>query len=150
MAWISGVTTAAFVVACLGAGSSPAEGTAVMTTEESGTPRAEEPAAVPGELLVKFAEMLSDEEIARITDRLGVEVVDRLSGGRLLLVRVPYPSVSEDIRSAFEANPGVVYAEPNYTYGIEPPELMEGDGDTPPADDGGGPGISIPDSPDAE
>jgi hypothetical protein len=99
---------------------------------------------VPNELLVKFTENISESRIQEINERLGVEVVLRMSGGRLLLVRFPYPDSFDEIRRAYEATPGVEYVEPNYIYKIDPQIGTDGPvGGT--EDKPSDPSISVPD-----
>jgi len=69
---------------------------------------------VPGEFLVRFADEVTDARIAEINARFGVEVVDRLLDGAILLVRVPDPALLSDIMVLYEATPGVLYVEPNF------------------------------------
>jgi hypothetical protein len=99
---------------------------------------------VPNELLVKFTENISESRIQEINARLGVEVILRMSGGRLLLVRFPYPDAFDEIRRAYEATPGVEYVEPNYIYKIDPQVGNDGPaGGT--RDKPSDPSISMPD-----
>jgi hypothetical protein len=67
-------------------------------------------------LLVRFEDKLSEKEIDTIVQRLGVRIINRMSNGMLLLVEVPYQGTLMQIKAAFEATPGVSYAEPEQTY----------------------------------
>ncbi len=75
---------------------------------------------ITNQLLVQFDDNLSDAAIDEIVKRLGSTVIDRLVGGKLLVVEVPYPETLVQIESAFEATPGVKYAEPNQVYKTQP------------------------------
>jgi len=73
-----------------------------------------EPETVAGELLVRFADDVPESRIEEINARFGVEVINRLLGGRLLQVRVSDPAALSDIMALYAATPGVLYAEPNF------------------------------------
>ena len=100
-----------------------AQGTAVAQTE---------PEAIPGELLVKFADDVPENRIDEINARFGVQVINRLLGGKLLQVRVSDPAAASDIMALYAATPGVLYAEPNF--------VQRGQGDGPGA---GGPSVQF-------
>lgn len=96
---------------------------------------------VPGEILVKFKEGLSEEEIDRIHRRLGAKVVDTMLGGRLMLVTIPYENATSQLVDAYAATEGVEYAEPNQKVSLFPPP--EDDPVTPPSE-GQGSGSGLP------
>lgn len=80
---------------------------------------------VSNELLVKFAPNMTAERAEHIHQELGVEVLDRsLLGGRLHVVRVPEGRALEEVRSAYEAEPGVEYAERNPVYRVQDGETQ--------------------------
>jgi len=68
---------------------------------------------VARQLLVRFEDALTDQEIDVINRQLGTTVVMRMFGGKLLLVEVSPGEVLKDVLRAYEATPGVRYAEPN-------------------------------------
>lgn len=92
-----------------------------------------------GRLLVKFDPTLSANEIDSINRQLGVTVVNRMMGGTLLQVEVPYVGTLDQIIDAYAATEGVVYAEPVQPVSIPPTPPK--DAGSAPADDapGGGP-----------
>jgi hypothetical protein len=105
----------ALVVACVSLGVILAIGNQALS--ESGTmPNAK---TTPDELLVKFSEQVSASKIEDLNKSLGVEVVNRASGGRLLLVR-PSANSFEETKAAYQATPGVEYVEPNYVVHTQP------------------------------
>lgn len=81
----------------------------------------ESASAKAGQILVKFNDGLSAEEIDKINRRLGTTVVNRMMGGKLLLVETPYPSVASQLIEAYASTTGVEYAEPNEEVSIIPP-----------------------------
>lgn len=98
-------------------------------------------------LLVRFEEGLSEDEIASINRRLGATVVNRMRGGKLLLVEIPYADTRSQIIEAYSATEGVVYAEPDQPVSIPTPpgeadDPPRGGGDDP--DDGSSPVIELP------
>ncbi len=78
--------------------------------------------AAARQLLVRFDDDLSEERIDEINRRLGTVVINRMSGGRLLLVEVPYVGTLSEIQAAYSATPGVRYAEPNPVVRTQPGE----------------------------
>jgi len=93
------------------------EGNAVMQAE---------PETVAGELLVRFADDVTESRIEEINARFGVQVINRLLGGKLLQVRVSDLAATADIMALYAATPGVLYAEPNFVQRI--PEGAPGTG----------------------
>jgi hypothetical protein len=75
---------------------------------------------VKNQLLVRFDDSLSVIQIDEIIKRLGTTVINRMSNGKLVLVEVPYDNMLVQIQAAYEATPGVKYAEPNRVYQIQP------------------------------
>jgi subtilisin family serine protease len=72
------------------------------------------PAFVPGELIVRLKPGVSDSERAATNRAQGASQIRRLQIPRASLVRVP---VGRDVRAAaaaFERDPDVAYAEPNF------------------------------------
>jgi len=68
---------------------------------------------VARQLLVRFEDALTDHEIDVINRQVGTTVVTRMFGGKLLLVEISSAEVLKDVLRAYEATPGVRYAEPN-------------------------------------
>lgn len=75
---------------------------------------------VKNQLLVRFDDSLSVIQIDEIIKRLGTTVINRMSNGKLILVEVPYDNMLVQIQAAYEATPGVKYAEPNQVYQTQP------------------------------
>lgn len=75
---------------------------------------------VKNQLLVRFDDSLSVIQIDEIIKRLGTTVINRMSDGKLVLVEVPYDNLLAQIQAAYEATPGVKYAEPNQVYQTQP------------------------------
>ena len=72
------------------------------------------------ELLVKFASNMTAARVEALHEELGVEVLDRsMLGGLLHLVRVPEGRGLEEVRTAYEAESGVEYAERNLVYRVQ-------------------------------
>lgn len=78
------------------------------------------PAAVADELLVRFEDDVPEAEIDRINAALGVAVLDRMLGGRLLLVRVPDATALADVAARYEATAGVRFVERNTIQEAQP------------------------------
>ena len=91
--------------------------TAVFSGTGSAAGQADtQPAAVPGELLVRFEPGARPARRAALRELAGVTLERRLLLPRLQLVRTrPGLTVAAAI-NALEAQPGVDYAEPNYLY----------------------------------
>ena len=98
--------------------------------------------AIPGEILVKFEEGVSQEEIDTINRRLGATVVNTMLGGRLVLVTTPYESATSQLIDAYAATEGVEYAEPNREVSLYPPP--EDDAGPPPPSEGRSHGGGLP------
>ena len=60
-------------------------------------------------------------DIDTINSRLGARIVQRMLGGRLMLLQIPYPDTRAQIIKAYSNTKGVVYAEPNQTVSIPTP-----------------------------
>jgi hypothetical protein len=113
------VISGMFLSVVLGFGS-PAQSGSETTPKEG--------ADVSNEALVKFSKEISASEIESINHRLGVEVVNRMLGGRLLQVRFPGTKSFEEIKAEYQATRGVEYVEPNRVYTIQP-DAQSGDGE---------------------
>ena len=72
------------------------------------------------QLLVQFDDSLTAIQIDEIIKRLGTAVINRMSDGKLVLVEVPYDNMLGEIQAAYQATPGVKYAEPNQIYQTQP------------------------------
>ena len=78
--------------------------------------------AVPGELLIRFEDSVSAVEIDRVNARLGVEVINRMTGGKLVHIRVRTGQSLEALAEVYRSTPGVRYVEINVLYRIDEPE----------------------------
>lgn len=74
---------------------------------------------VPDELLVKFKEGVSAENITAINENLGTKMVNELEEGRLYLLKISSSAKLEDVMKTYKALPEVEYVEFNYIVGIE-------------------------------
>ncbi len=92
------------------------------------------------QLLVRFEESVTDQQIATINKRLGATVINRMSEGKLLLVEVPYANTVMQVMDAYNATPGVRYAEPNFTVEIQPEATEPPAGTSPSIPEKGGAG----------
>ncbi len=68
---------------------------------------------VPGRLLVQFTPETSEEEKAALHERLGAEVIDEIPTLNIQILRVPEDTTS--MVFAYQAEPAVRFAEPDYT-----------------------------------
>ena len=82
--------------------------------QEAGQPR-----YAPGEVLVKFQENVSREAALSLHEQVGSKVIKRLKRINVDLVRIPEGWTVEKAIRVYQADPGVVYAEPNYTRSIQ-------------------------------
>ncbi len=86
--------------------------------------------AIPGELLIRFEDNISAVEIDRVNARLGVEVINRMAGGKLVHIRVPSGQSLETLADVYRSTPGVRYVEVNVRYRIDEPKT-DGEVDSP-------------------
>jgi hypothetical protein len=114
-----------------------------MPSSNTGQPGTQQDeASIDNQLLVKFEDSLSEDQIATINARLGAQVVQRMQGGRLMLLEIPYPDTRPQIIDAYSKTEGVVYAEPNQAVSIPTPPADGAEGDDQPPD--GSPTIGLP------
>jgi thermitase len=74
---------------------------------------------VPGEVLVKFKTNVSLAEAKSFHRRLGSKVLKHFEGINVDLVRIKEGWTVEKAIEAYQADPNVEYAEPNYTRRIQ-------------------------------
>ncbi|MEK6656291.1 MAG: hypothetical protein AABY58_02515 [Nitrospirota bacterium] len=67
-----------------------------------------------GELLVKFKEGVSEEEIRNINKGRGTEVIEFIKGIKVYRLKIVSNKSVEDMVEAYSKDPKVEYAEPNY------------------------------------
>ncbi len=68
------------------------------------------------ELLVRFKEDVSEVRITEINQSLGTEIKNTISTSmKLYLLKITNGATTLDTIRAYEAQPEVKYAEPNYT-----------------------------------
>jgi len=70
----------------------------------------------PGELLVKYRKGAARAALKSTHDRMGTAVINEFEAIGIQHVKLPEGMVMEAAQHAFNANPDVVYAEPNYIY----------------------------------
>ena len=131
---------AAMPIAASQAGQSEEASMPSPNAGQSGTQQAE--ASIDNQLLVKFEDTLSEEQIAAINARLGAQIVQRMQGGRLMLLEIAYPGTRPQIIEAYSRTEGVVYAEPNQAVSIPTPPAGDAEGGEQPPD--GSPTIDLP------
>jgi subtilisin family serine protease len=78
----------------------------------------EEAGYVPGELIVRFQSDLTVEEQSAVLSAEGARSGGSLGLPGLMLVKLPPGASVEEAVGAFEGDPDVLYAEPNYLYRI--------------------------------
>ena len=83
---------------------------------------------VTGQILVRFADGMTDDDVQRIISRIGAVEVDRLMGGDIRLIEIAYVAAQDQVIDALSGTDGVVYAEPNQEVSI--PELPEAGDDS--------------------
>ncbi len=98
--------------------------TACVAADQMRTPHeAAEPSAVaqhqeqaqdPDEILVKFVEGISPEQVKQINAAIGVAVVKEIGFLRTYVVRVPANMTTSELIAKFAAMPVIEYAEPNH------------------------------------
>ncbi|MFZ3091915.1 MAG: hypothetical protein WA240_15010 [Nitrospirota bacterium] len=67
-----------------------------------------------GELLVKFKEGVSEEEIKAINKGRGTEVIEVIKGIGVYRLKIINNKSVEDMVEAYSKDPRIEYAEPNY------------------------------------
>lgn len=67
-----------------------------------------------GELLVKFKEGVSEEEIRAINKEKGTEVLEFIKGIKVYRLKIISNKSVEDMVEAYSKDPRIEYAEPNY------------------------------------
>ena len=77
------------------------------------------PAAVPGELLVRFRAQMSRVEQARVLGHHAAVTQERLPRNGLQVVRLARGTSARAAAAALEREAGVVYAEPNFVYHLD-------------------------------
>ena len=87
----------------------------------------QEQAYIPGQVLVKFNEGVSEEQAQALHDRLGSTILKRFEKLHIDLVRIKSGLTVEEATELYQENPQVAYAEPNYLRRMQPKKV----GDTP-------------------
>lgn len=73
------------------------------------------PAYIPGEILVKFKPGVQEDRIRRFHSSMGVIQQSRLALTGVQRLKLPAGLTVEEAMTTYRNNPGVEYAEPNYT-----------------------------------
>jgi hypothetical protein len=73
-----------------------------------------EPQFVPGQVLVKFNEGVSEDRIEEIVRAEGGQVKDIIGRTGVYLITIPEKVDTREAVNRFSARPEVLYAEPNY------------------------------------
>lgn len=67
-----------------------------------------------GELLVRFKEVISEEDIRAINKEKGAEIVEFIKGIRIFRLKIITNKSVEEMVRIYSLDPRVEYAEPNY------------------------------------
>lgn len=84
-------------------------------------------AYIPGQVLVKFNEGVSEEQAQALHDRLGSAILKHFQKLHIDLVKIKSGLTVEEAIRLYQGDPQVAYAEPNYIRRIKPKKR----GDTP-------------------
>lgn len=86
--------------------------------EESLVMREEDPGRkyVEGELLVKFKEGTSQDEIEQFVSDYNLQMLDIIKGINVYRFKIPADTTVEEMLEKLNQHPYVKYAEPNYIY----------------------------------
>jgi thermitase len=76
---------------------------------------AQEQAYVPGQILVKFNDGVSQDKALEIHNRLGSTMVKHFEKISVYLVQIKPGVTVEEAIDLYQEDPNVAYAEPNYT-----------------------------------
>jgi len=79
-----------------------------------------QPRFVPGEVLVKFKDGVTQEGIEDIQEKYGLSLIKRLGGTGVYRFKIPPDSTVQGVVQALHSDPRVEYAEPNYIMSINP------------------------------
>ncbi|HKP18115.1 MAG TPA: S8 family peptidase [Gaiellaceae bacterium] len=110
---VTGTLAAACAIAAALVGVSAASGPAASA------PRLDEGWTVPGELLVRFRGGASRQRIAAVNDGVGADVLQSFQiVPNLKLVRFADAGRTAAALAAYQADPDVLYAQPNFVYRI--------------------------------
>jgi hypothetical protein len=85
----------------------------------------QEKAYMPGQVLVKFNQGVSQQEARALHDRLGSTILVRYQGLNTDLVKIKSGLTVEEVIRLYREDPHVAYAEPNY---IRKPQPEKGGG----------------------
>lgn len=89
--------------------------------------QAQEQSYIPGQILVKVNEGVSQEEAQALHDRLGSTILKHIQKMNIDLVKIKGGLTVEEAIKLYQEDPSVAYAEPNYTRRMQPKKR----GDTP-------------------
>ena len=82
--------------------------------------RAQDQSYIPGQVLIKFNEGVSQEEAQAIHDRMGSTILKRFQKLHIDLVKIKIGLTVEEAIRLYQEDPHVAYAEPNYTRRMQP------------------------------
>jgi thermitase len=86
---------------------------------------AQDQSHIPGQILVKFNEGVSQEEVQALHDRLGSTIIKHYKKLNINLVRIKRGLTIEEAIKLYQEDPNVVYAEPNYTRRMQPKKSID-------------------------
>jgi hypothetical protein len=81
---------------------------------------AQEQSYMPGQVMVKFNQGVSQEEARALHDRLGSTILAQYQKLSIDLVKIKSGLTVEEVIKLYQENPPVAYAEPNYIRRIQP------------------------------
>ncbi len=76
---------------------------------------AQDQSYIPGQILVKFKEGVSQEESKALHNRLGSTILKHFQKLNIDLVKIKRGLTVEEAIKLYQEDPNVAYAEPNYT-----------------------------------
>ena len=69
---------------------------------------------VPNEILVKFKNGVSKENISKLNKKNGTEILSKSKYGKFARIKVPVGKTVSSMVKIYSQNKNVIYAEPNY------------------------------------
>ena len=80
---------------------------------------------IPGQILVKFKQDVSQEEAQALHDRLGSTILKHFQKMNIDLVKIKSGLTVEEVIKLYQEDPNVAYAEPNYTRRMQPKKSID-------------------------
>ena len=80
---------------------------------------------IPGQVLVKFSEGVSEEQAQALHDRLGSTILKHFEKLHIDLVKIKSGLTVEEAIKLYQKDHHVAYAEPNYTRRMQPKKSID-------------------------